>query len=70
METKKVKTRSTADSCFGAPCALPDTGGLYTLRDVLAACEFEKTVNPGVKARVCVKKVAPLVLAKWAQINP
>ena len=66
----KKKTRHTSGSCFGDPANLPDTGQLYTLKDILAAFELEKTMNPDATSRKCAEKIAPKVIEKWIQSNP
>lgn len=65
---KKHKTRSSW-FCFGAPAKLPDTGSLYTLREVLAAVSFEAELDtlPSQAHFVTVEK---LVRIKFLQGNP
>ena len=70
MGPKKSKTRHSSGSCFGPPCALPDIGSLYTVRDVLAAVEMVKSTTPDKSTRACAQQVTTLVKAKWAQLNP
>ena len=70
MPPKKAKTRHSTGSCFGPPSLLPDIGSLYTLRDVLAAIEMERSLHPDQNNRWCAEQIAPLVKAKWAETNP
>ena len=70
MPPKGAKTRHSTGACFGSACPLPDTGSLYTTRDVLAAIAMEVNLNPTKAVRWSVVKVAPAVRAKWDQTNP
>ena len=70
MPPKKAKTRHSSGSCFGPGCKLPDTGSLLTTRNVLAAVQMERDLNPKDSLRLTVTKIASLVKVKWAETNP
>lgn len=70
MPPKKAKTRHSSGSCFGPACSLPDTGSLFTTRDVLAAVQMERNLNPVESMRLTVTKIASVVKVKWAETNP
>ena len=67
---KKVKTRHASGSCFGASADLPDTGNLFTLRDVLAAFERELELHPGTSNNHAAEQLEVKVRQKWQETNP
>ena len=65
MGPKKVKTRHSSGSCFGASASLSDSGNLFTIRDVLAALEREAELAPLATIHLEVK-----IRDKWKEGNP
>ena len=70
MPPKKLKTRHTSGNCFGSSAELPDDGDLFTMRDVLAACERELEVSPSSTNLDIADRMTPKIVAKWNQNNP
>ena len=70
MPPKKLKTRHSSGNCFGSSAELPDDGDLFTMRDVLAACEREVEIFPGSTSSDIADKLAPKIVDKWKQNNP
>ena len=57
-------------NCFGASADLPDDGDLYTVRDILAACQRLHELSPGVADLFIAGQIAEKVRQKWVQCNP
>ena len=70
MGPKKIKTRHSSGSCFGSSASLPDTGNLFTLRDVVAAFQREVELNPGSSSNNISLKLEAEIRQKWLQDNP
>ena len=70
MGPKKAKTRKASGNCFGPAVTLPDTGNLYTLRDVMAAFDWEFELNPGLTKNFIAEQLEPKIRQKWKQNNP
>ena len=70
MPPKKLKTRHTSGNCFGSSAELPDDGDLFTMRDVLAACERELEVSRSSTNLDIADRMTPKIVAKWNQNNP
>ena len=66
----KRKTRNSCNNCFGPSAELPDDGNLFTLRDVLAACEIEHERSPTCSNSQIADRIIPKLTAKWKQSNP
>ena len=69
MGPKKRKTRLSSVSCYGPASPLQDAGSLYTLRDILAAVEFEKNMGTS-QTQNAVRVVEETVRRKFIQANP
>ena len=65
MGPKKAKTRKASGNCFGPAVNLPDTGNLYTLRDVVAAFEWEFELDPGQTKNFIAEQLEPKIRQKW-----
>ena len=70
MPPKKLRTRHTSVNCFGSSAELPDDGDLFTMRDVLSACERGVEISPGSTSSDIADKLAPKIVDKWKQNNP
>ena len=70
MPPKKRNTRGSNVNCFGASADLPDDGDLYTVRDILAACQRLHELSPGVADLFIAGQIAEKVRQKWVQCNP
>ena len=70
MPPKKLKTRHSGAKCFGPSAELPDDGDLFTMRDVLAACERELEISPDSSNSSIAEKIAGKIVAKWKENNP
>ena len=70
MGPKKAKTRHSSGSCFGPSADLPDSGDLFTVRDVLAAFEREVELSAGVSTNSIATRLEVKVREKWKQSNP
>ena len=70
MPPKKRNTRGSNVSCFGPSAELPDDGDMYTVRDVLAACQRLHELTPGVADLFIAGQIAEKVRQKWVQCNP
>ena len=70
MPPKKLKTRHSGGKCFGPSAELPDDGDLFTMKDVLAACERELEISPNSSHSSIAEKIAPKIVAKWKENNP
>ena len=57
MPPKKLKTRHSSGNCFGSSAELPDDGDLFTMRDVLAACERKVEISPGSTSSTLMTKL-------------
>ena len=66
----KRKTRTSCNNCFGPSAELPDDGNLFTLRDILAACEKEHERSPTSSNTEIADRIIPKIIAKWKQGNP
>ena len=67
---KKLKKRHSGGKCFGPSAKLPDDGDLFTMRDVLAACERELEISPDSSNSSIAEKIAGKIVAKWKENNP
>ena len=65
----KKKTRQSTP-CYGPPSILPDSGSLPTLRDVMAAVDFEKLEHPDLSNSRIHEIVEKKVRLKFQQANP
>ena len=70
MGPKKVKTRHSSGSCFGASASLPDTGNLFTVRDVLAAFAREVELAPLATTNFIATQLDVKIRDKWKEGNP
>ena len=70
MPPKKQKTRHSSGNCFGPSAELPDDGNLFTLRDILAYCEWLLDLTPDQSNFWIAEQVAPKIIHKWKQCNP
>ena len=70
MGPKKVKTRHSSGSCFGASASLPDSGNLFTVRDVLAALEREAELAPLAPTHFIATQLEVKIRDKWKEGNP
>ena len=70
MPPKKLKKRHSGGKCFGPSAKLPDDGDLFTMRDVLAACERELEISPDSSNSSIAEKIAGKIVAKWKENNP
>ena len=70
MPPKKHKTRHSSGNIFGPSAELPDDGDLFTLRDILAACERQLELTPGVSNFGIADQISPMIKNKWKQNNP
>ena len=70
MGPKKVKTRHSSGSCFGASASLPDSGNLFTVRDVLAAFEREAELAPLAPTHFIATQLEVKIRDKWKEGNP
>ena len=63
---RKLRIRNST-SCIGAPAHLPDTGNLYTYREVITAYEMQKLERPGSYE---ITPIIPTVKSKWNKASP
>ena len=70
MGAKKAKTRHSSGSCFGPSADLPDSGDLFTAKDVLAAFQREAELAPEASTNFIATRLEVKIRDKWKQTNP
>ena len=70
MGPRKAKTRHSSASCFGPSADLPDTGDLFTVKDVLAAFQREVDLAPSDSVNSIAIRLEVRIRDKWKQANP
>ena len=70
MGPRKAKTRHSSASCFGPSAELPDTGDLFTVKDVLAEFQWEVDLAPSDSVNSIATRLEVKIRNKWKQANP
>ena len=68
--SKNRNTRKSSGPASFPPCFLPETNQLYTNQDILSAVRMEQSINSELDIRAIAKKLEPLVINKWKEVNP